>query len=102
RSRAEAGRGEGVEEQLPAGQIESGRGLVEQEHLRLTEERPGKQHALSLALTAGLERTLGEPRASHPFQEAGCDPSIVDIERLHPRDRGRALAGEHDVADEET
>ena len=53
---------------LGAGPVETGEGLVEQQHAGVLDQRPGDQHALALAAGEVAEGLLGERPQADPVE----------------------------------
>src|SRR6185503_12801351 len=53
---------------LPESLIQSAKWLVEQKYIRLHDQRPGQGHALLLASTQLMRKTVGQTRQLHHVQ----------------------------------
>lgn len=82
---------ERFDELLPPGEIEPGRGLVEQHDRRLVHQRPGEQHPRPLARRERAEEMCRQPGDAHPLEAVDRSGIVVGAVSMPPRfERGVA------------
>ena len=88
---------EGVDELLPAGEVEARRRLVEQHDGRFVHQRAGEQHTASLARRQRDQRVVGEPGDAHPVEALAGALVVVRRVAVPPRFEGAVPRRPHGV-----
>jgi hypothetical protein len=68
--------------------IESGEGLIEQQHPRVARERPREQHAARLAVGELAQRAMREPGEAEEGERAACGAAVGSAGRTWHADAG--------------
>jgi len=90
-------RGQPGDQLLPAGQVEPGRRLVEQQQLRVGHQRAGDLHPLALALGQGAEPAVGQLLHAELVEQVPGPAGVEHVVLLAPAADHRVAGADHDV-----
>ena len=90
-------RGQPADQLLPAGQVEPGRRLVEQQQLRVGHQRPGDLHPLALALGQRAEPAVGQLLHAELVEQVPGPAGVEHVVLLAPAADHRVAGADDDV-----